>query len=143
MKRTLIPLLIIAGSLAGYCGNLKSATTEEMTPTNQRRYELIADIDLFQFKGENLTPAQLAINKALKDIRTNILNFIHKLYTQSNISLLYNYIHSIHIHIESQNYHDILILQFSYTHVNRCAKSRFLVNYFYSIILITSYKRIS
>lgn len=73
MKRTLIPLLIIAGSLAGYCGNLKSATTEEMTPTNQRRYELIADIDLFQFKGENLTPAQLAINKALKDIRTNVL----------------------------------------------------------------------
>ena len=73
MKRTLIPLLIIAGSLAGYCGNLKSATTEEMTPTNQRRYELIADIDLFQFKGENLTPAQQAINKALKDIKTNIL----------------------------------------------------------------------
>lgn len=73
MKRTLIPLLIIAGSLAGYCGNLKSATTEEMTPTNQRSYELIADIDLFQFKGENLTPAQQTINKALKDIKTNIL----------------------------------------------------------------------
>lgn len=73
MKRTLIPLLIIAGSLAGYCGNLKSATTEEMTPPNQRKYELIADIDIFQFKGENLTPAQQAINKALKDIKTNIL----------------------------------------------------------------------
>lgn len=73
MKRTLIPLLIIAGSLAGYCGNLKSATTEEMTPPNQRKYELIADIDIFQFKGENLTPAQQAINKALKNIKTNIL----------------------------------------------------------------------
>ena len=73
MKRTLITLLIIAGSLAGYCGNLKSATTEEMTPTNQRKYELIADIDIFQFKGEKLTPAQQTINKALKDIKTNIL----------------------------------------------------------------------
>lgn len=73
MKRTLITLLLLANFLVGYCGNLKSATTEEMTPTNQRRYELIADIDIFQFKGEKLTPAQQTINKALKDIKTNIL----------------------------------------------------------------------
>ena len=45
----------------------------ETLPPNQRKYELIADIDIFQFKGENLTPAQQAINKALKDIKTNIL----------------------------------------------------------------------
>lgn len=73
MKRTLITLLLFAGFLAGYCENLNPDTSGEMRPTNRRKYELIADIDIFQFKGENLTPAQLAINKELKDIRTNIL----------------------------------------------------------------------
>ena len=73
MKRTLIASLLFASSLAGYCENLNSATPGEMTPTNQRKYELIADIDVFQFKGEKLTPAQQAINKVLKDIKTNIL----------------------------------------------------------------------
>ena len=68
MKRTLITLLLFAGFLAGYCENLNSTTSRETLPPNQRKYELIADIDIFQFKGENLTPAQQAINKALKNI---------------------------------------------------------------------------
>lgn len=73
MKRTLITLLLLANFLVGYCENLNSTTSGETLPPNQRKYELIADIDIFQFKGENLTPAQQAINKALKDIKTNIL----------------------------------------------------------------------
>ena len=73
MKRTLITLLLFTNFLVGYCENLSSLTLGETPPPNQRKYELIADIDVFQFKGENLTPAQLAINKALKDIRTNVL----------------------------------------------------------------------
>ena len=73
MKRTLITLLLFAGFIAGYCENLNPDTSGEMRPTDRRKYELIADIDVFQFKGENLTPAQLAINKELKNIRTNIL----------------------------------------------------------------------
>lgn len=73
MKRTLITLLLLANFLVGYCENLNSTTSGETPPPNQRRYELIADIDLFQFKGEKLTPAQQTINKALKDIRTNVL----------------------------------------------------------------------
>lgn len=73
MKRTLITLLLFAGFLAGCCKNLNSTMSGETPSPNQRKYELIADIDIFQFKGENLTPAQLAINKALKDIRTNVL----------------------------------------------------------------------
>lgn len=73
MKRTLITLLLFAGFIAGYCENLNSTMSGETLPPNQRKYELSADIDIFQFKGENLTPAQLAINKELKDIRTNIL----------------------------------------------------------------------
>lgn len=73
MKRTLITLLLLANFLVGYCENLNSTMSGETLPPNQRKYELIADIDIFQFKGENLTPSQLAINKELKDIRTNIL----------------------------------------------------------------------
>ena len=73
MKRTLITLLLFAGFLAGCCKNLNSTTSGETPSPNQRKYELIADIDIFQFKSENLTPAQQAINKALKDIKTNIL----------------------------------------------------------------------
>ena len=73
MKRTLITLLLLANFLVGYCENLNSTMSGETLPPNQRKYELIADIDIFQFKGENLTPAQQAINKALKDIKTNIL----------------------------------------------------------------------
>ena len=73
MKRTLITLLLFAGFLAGYCENLNPDTSGEMRPTNRRKYELIADIDIFQFKGEKLTPAQQTINKALKNIKTNIL----------------------------------------------------------------------
>lgn len=73
MKRTLITLLLLANFLVGYCENLNSTISGETLPPNQRKYELIADIDVFQFKGENLTHAQLAINKELKDIRTNIL----------------------------------------------------------------------
>ena len=73
MKRTFILLLILAGFLVGYCENSNSSMPGETPPPNQRKYELIADIDVFQFKDENLTPSQLAINKELKDIRTNIL----------------------------------------------------------------------
>lgn len=73
MKRTLITLLLLANFLVGYCENLNSTTSGETPPPNQRKYELIADIDVFQFKGEKLTPAQQTINKALKDIKTNIL----------------------------------------------------------------------
>ena len=73
MKRTLITLLLLANILVGYCENLNSTTSGETPPPNQRKYELIADIDVFQFKGEKLTPAQQTINKALKDIKTNIL----------------------------------------------------------------------
>lgn len=73
MKRTLITLLLFTNFLVGYCENLSSLTSGETPPPNQRKYELIADIDVFQFKGEKLTPAQQTINKALKDIKTNIL----------------------------------------------------------------------
>ena len=73
MKRTLITLLLFAGFLAGYCENSNSSMPRKTPPPNQRKYELITDIDIFQFKDENLTPAQQAINKALKDIKTNIL----------------------------------------------------------------------
>lgn len=72
MKKILNITLLLAGVLSGYCEDSNSTTSVNI-PSIQRKYELIANIDVFQFKGDNLTPSQLAINRALKDTKTNIL----------------------------------------------------------------------
>ncbi|MBQ6534192.1 MAG: DUF3298 domain-containing protein [Opitutales bacterium] len=80
--KTTIAIIALAAAAAGgfYLGSLRSVEPED-SPT-LRKFELLSDIDVFQFTGENLTPAQTEINEILLDLREA---FVSQFYGETNI----------------------------------------------------------
>ena len=71
---------------------------EESLPENERKFELFADVNLFQFTGENLTPAQLQLNKVLLDIREKIVGDFYdeiKIFFEPDFEEVRNYISGV------------------------------------------------
>lgn len=90
-----ITLLIVfgAGIFLGAIYN-----QEESVPENERKFELFADVNLFQFTGENLTPAQIQLNKVLLDIREKIVSDFYdeiKIFFEPDFEEVRNYISGV------------------------------------------------
>ena len=90
-----ITLLIVfgAGIFLGAIYN-----QEESLPENERKFELFADVNLFQFTGENLTSAQLQLNKVLLDIREKIVSDFYdeiKIFFEPDFEEVRNYISGV------------------------------------------------
>ena len=90
-----ITLLIVfgAGIFLGAIYN-----QEESLPENERKFELFADVNLFQFTGENLTSAQLQLNKVLLDIREKVVSDFYdeiKIFFEPDFEEVRNYISGV------------------------------------------------
>ena len=84
--------------LSGFYFGTKYNSQEESVPENERKFELFADINLFQFTGENLTPAQLQLNKVLLDIREKIVGDFYdeiKIFFEPDFEEVRNYISGV------------------------------------------------
>ena len=84
--------------LSGFYFGTKFNSQEESVPENERKFELFADVKLFQFTGENLTPAQIQLNKALLDIREKVVSDFYdeiKIFFEPDFEEVRNYISGV------------------------------------------------
>ncbi len=88
--------LLIVFSTGIFLGSIYNQ--EERLPENERKFELFADVNLFQFTGENLTPAQIQLNKALLDIREKVVSDFYdeiKIFFEPDFEEVRNYISGV------------------------------------------------
>lgn len=74
MKKIIEFATLLIAFVAGIYIGSKCNQTDEQTSENERKFELIADVNLFQFTDKNLTPAQCQLNKVLLGIRETIVS---------------------------------------------------------------------